>query len=118
MLSTTPALSLYLDMTTGHGPWCPIGFTPAPSGFSPNVIINGLSVHKVGDTTLTHFAFLPTPPDLHFDTIITGSPTVMVNGSPMAVIGSQLGSPVGPAGIVAGFGAFTVVVDSQGPGGV
>jgi len=113
MLSTTPALSMVLDMTTGHGPWPPVGFLPPPVGASANVIINGRNVHKVGDTTLPHFALLPTPPDLHFDTISTGSPTVVVNGTPMAVIGSLLGSPVGPAGIVTGFGALTVVVDSN-----
>tara|TARA_B100000902_G_scaffold387518_1_gene431782 strand:- start:326 stop:715 length:390 start_codon:yes stop_codon:yes gene_type:complete len=124
MLSTTPALSMVLDMTTGHGPWCPVGFlpptptppgapSPVPSGSSLNVIINGRNVHKVGDTTLPHFALLPVPPDLHSDTISTGSPTVMVNGTPMAVVGSLLGSPVGPAGIVSGFGALTVVVDSK-----
>lgn len=115
MLSTTPALSMYLDITTGHGPWAPVGFLPPPAGASANVIINGRSVHKVGDTTLPHFALLPTPPDLHSDAISTGSPTVMVNGTPMAVIGSVLGSPVGPAGVIAGFGAFTVIVDSRGP---
>ena len=115
MLSTTPALSSPLDLTTGHGPWAPVGFTPPPTGASPNVIINGRNVHKVGDVTLPHFALLPTPPDLHSDVISTGSPTVMVNGTPMAVIGSALGSPVGPAGIVAGQGALTVIVDSQGP---
>ena len=114
MLSNTPALYTPFDMTTGHGPWPPVGYI----GASPNVQINGRFVHKVGDTTLPHYANLQTPPYLHSDTISTGSPTVMVNGSPMAVIGSELGSPVGPAGIVAGFGAFTVVVDSQGPEGV
>jgi len=124
MLSTTPALSNILDVTTGHGPWCPVGFlpptptppgakTPVPSGASVNVIINGRNVHRVGDVTLPHFAILPSPPDLHSDTISTGSPTVMVNGTPMAVVGSVLGSPVGPAGIITGFGAFTVVVDSR-----
>lgn len=118
MLSTTPALTMYLDMTTGHGPWPPVGFLPPPAGASANVIINGRSVHKVGDTTLPHFALLPSPPDLHSDTISTGSPTVMVNGTPMAVIGSLLGSPVGPAGSITGFGALTVVVDSRGIGGV
>ena len=113
MLSTTPALYAPFDMTTGHGPWSPVGYLPPPAGASANVIINGRNVHKVGDTTLPHFAALPIPPDLHSDTISTGSPTVMVNGTPMAVIGSLLGSPVGPAGIVAAFGALTVVVDSQ-----
>ena len=81
MLSTTPALSMYLDMTTGHGPWCPVGFiptvptpvgatTPVPTGASPNVIINGRNVHNVGNTTLPHFALLPVPPDLHSDTCL------------------------------------------------
>ena len=97
-----------MDMTTGHGTLPPVGYT----GASPNVQINGRFVHKVGDTTLPHFASRPVPPDLHSDTISTGSPTVMVNGTPMAVIGSLLTSPVGPAGAVAAFGAFTVVVDS------
>lgn len=110
MLSNTPALYTPFDMTTGHGPWPPVGYI----GASPNVQINGRFVHKVGDTTLPHYANLPVPPDLHSDTISTGSPTVMVNGTPMAVIGSQLTSPVGPAGTVAAFGAFTVVVDSRG----
>tara|TARA_X000001036_G_scaffold364742_1_gene349026 strand:+ start:2605 stop:2994 length:390 start_codon:yes stop_codon:yes gene_type:complete len=126
MLSTTPALSSPLDMTTGHGPWSPVGYIPTvptppgadevvPTGASPNVIINGRNVHNVGNVTLPHFGFLPVPPDLHSDSIATGSPTVMVNGTPMAVIGSTLGSPVGPAGMVAGQGALTVVVDSKGP---
>jgi len=114
MLSTTPALSSPLDMTTGHGPWPPVGFLPPPVGASANVIINGRNVHKVGDKTLPHFALLPVSPDLHPDTISTGSPTVMVNGTPMAVVGSLLvGSPVGPAGMVSGFGALTVVVDAN-----
>lgn len=109
-LSSTPALYTPFDMTTGHGPWPPVGYISA----SPNVMINGRFVHKVGDTTLPHYAALSIPPDLHSDTISTGSPTVMVNGTPMAVIGSLLTSPVGPAGVVAAAGAFTVVVDSQG----
>ena len=113
MLSTTPALYAPFDMTTGHGPWSPVGYLSPPAGASANVMINGRFVHKVGDTTLPHFAALPVPPDLHSDTISTGSPTVMVNGTPMAVIGSLLTSPVGPAGAVAAFGAFTVQVDSQ-----
>lgn len=113
MLSNTPALYAPFDQSTGHGPWSPVGYLAPPAGASANVIINGRNVHKVGDTTLPHFASLPVPPDLHSDTISTGSPTVMVNGTPMAVIGSLLASPVGPAGAVAAFGATTVKVDSQ-----
>jgi uncharacterized Zn-binding protein involved in type VI secretion len=84
---------------------------------SANVVINGRFVHKVGDTTFPHFARIPLPPpigDLHPDTILTGSPSVMVNGTPMAVVGSELVCVFGPAGKVTGLGAFTVIVDSQG----
>ncbi len=125
-LSTIPALYHPLDLTTGHGPWAPVGFipvtptppgakTPTPTGASPNVIINGRNVHKVGDVTLPHFALLPIPGDLHSDTIGTGSPTVFVNGTPMGVVGSVITSPVGfYGGNLTGFGALTVVVDSNG----
>tara|TARA_B100000212_G_scaffold336022_1_gene308777 strand:+ start:889 stop:1251 length:363 start_codon:yes stop_codon:yes gene_type:complete len=114
-LSTIPALYHPLDLTTGHGPWAPVGFTPIPTGASANVIINGRNVHKVGDVTLPHFALLPVPGDLHSDTIGTGSPTVFVNGTPMAVVGSTIASPVGAyGGVLTGYGALTVQVDSKG----
>jgi uncharacterized Zn-binding protein involved in type VI secretion len=125
-LSTIPALYHPLDLTTGHGPWCPVGFipiaptpadakVPVPTGASANVIINGRNVHKVGDVTLPHFALLPIPGDLHSDTIGTGSPTVFVNGTPMAVVGSVVASPVGAyGGVITGYGALTVQVDSKG----
>ena len=124
-LTNTPALSSPLDLTTGHGPWPPVGFipivptppgakTPTPTGASANVIINGRNVHMVGNVTLPHFALLPIPGDLHSDTIGTGSPTVFVNGTPMAVVGSLISSPVGAyGGVLTGQGALTVVVDSN-----
>lgn len=118
-MNTQPALSTPVDMTTGHGPWNPVGYLPPPQGYSADVFIEGKPVHKVGDTTLPHFAILPAPPpagDLHSDTISTGSPTVFVNGTPMAVIGSELTCVFGPAGKVAAEGAVTVKVDSsKGP---
>ena len=117
MISQTPALAAPIDITTGHGSWPPVGYLPPPNGMSANVVINGRFVHKVGDTTFPHFARIPLPPpvgDLHPDTILTGSPSVMVNGTPMAVVGSELVCVFGPAGKVTGLGAFTVIVDSQG----
>jgi len=113
MSNTVPALYSPADMTTGHGPWPPVGYQAPPTGASEGVFIEGKNVHRVGDSTLPHFSMLPTPPDLHSDTISTGSPTVFVDKKPMAYIGSELTSPVGPAGQVAAFGATTVLIDSQ-----
>lgn len=112
-MSDIPALYVPSDMTSGHGPWPPVGYAQPPAGASPDVFINNKNVHRVGDTTLPHFYFLPTPPDLHVDTISTGSSSVFVNNRPMAIIGSELTSPVGPAGQVAAYGAQGVIVDSQ-----
>lgn len=107
-----PALYTPDDNTTGHGPWPPVGYQPPPEGASANVFINSKNVHRVGDKTLPHFS---TPPDIHSDTISTGSPTVFVNGKPMAIIGkSVLTCQYGEAGIVASFGATSVTVDNGG----
>lgn len=106
-----PSLYTSFDMTSGHGPWPPVGYAPPPAGASANVYINSRQVHRVGDKTLPHFHL---PPDVHTDTISTGSKSVFVNKKPMAVIGSLLTSKYGPAGIVAGFGATSVFVDSRG----
>ena len=116
MINTEPALAVPTDVTTGHGPWNPVGYLAPPLGYSADVFIEGKPVHRVGDTTLPHFAILPSPPpggDLHSDTISTGSPTVFVNGTPMATIGSLLTSPFGPAGKVAAEAAVSVKVDSN-----
>ncbi len=112
-MSQIPALYVPQDTTAGHGPWPPVGYVAPPVGASGNVFINKKNVHRVGDKTLPHFYLLPSPPDLHQDTISTGSTSVYVNKKPMAVIGSQLTSPVGPAGTVAAYGARNVYVDSK-----
>ena len=104
-----PALYTPEDMTSGHGPWPPTGYLPPPVGASLNVFINQRNVHKVGDTTLPHFNMIQ---DIHSDTISTGSATVFVNGTPMAIIGSELTCIYGPAGIVAAFGATSVFLGS------
>ena len=105
-----PALYTPADMTSGHGPWPPVGYTPPPGGASANVFINTKNVHRVGDKTLPHVHL---PPDVHFDTISTGSKSVYVNKQPMAIIGSLLTCQYGPAGQVAAFGANSVFVDTK-----
>jgi uncharacterized Zn-binding protein involved in type VI secretion len=109
-----PALYTVEDMTSGHGPWPPVGYFPPPAGASENVFINSRNVHKVGDQTLPHTHL---PPDTHTDRISTGSLTVFVNKKPMAFIGSLLvaGPPINgiPAGQVAALGANSVFIDSK-----
>lgn len=107
-MSLYPALNTPIDVTTGHGCWPPVGYLPPGpkigSGASSNVIINGWPVHRVGDLTKPHFC---TPLDIHPDVILTGDPTVLVNGSPIAITGLSL---LSPAGIVAGQSSIDVVV--------
>lgn len=109
-MSDIPALYTPEDNTTGHGPWPPVGYQPAPTGASADVFINSKSVHRVGDETLIHMS---QPQDAHTDKISTGSPTVFVNGKPMAIVGkSLLTCKYGEAGTVASFGANSVFVDN------
>jgi len=105
-----PALYTPGDITSGHGPWPPVGYAPPPTGASANVFINKTQVHRVGDKTLPHFHL---PIDVHIDTIQTGSKSVYVNKKPMAIIGSLLICKFGPAGQVAAFGANSVFVDTK-----
>jgi uncharacterized Zn-binding protein involved in type VI secretion len=105
-----PALYTPEDMTSGHGPWPPVGYIAPPQGASEDVFINGKNVHRVGDKTIVHQHL---PPDVHNDSISTGSPTVFVNKKPMAFIGSLLISRFGPAGQVAALGANSVFIDSK-----
>jgi uncharacterized Zn-binding protein involved in type VI secretion len=106
-MSLFPALYTAADVTSGHGMWPPVGYAPPPVGASANVMINGAFVHHVGDTTLPHYSFLPVPPDLHSDVISTGEPSVLVNGTPIAIQGLSF---LAPAGLVAGLAAVDVVV--------
>lgn len=70
------------DITTGHGCHAPvIGATS-----SPNVMVNKMPAHKVGDTTVPHTCGT----DVHPDTMSVGATTVMVNGSPAMKIGGLL----------------------------
>ena len=70
------------DICTGHG--C---YPPRPNAqASPNVFINSLGSHRVGDRWEIHCC----GPSCHASTQVTGSPTVFVNNIPMARIGDQI----------------------------
>lgn len=103
-MSLYPALYTSSDQTTGHGCYPPTGYLPPPVGASPNVMINGLLTHRVGDQTIPHLCI---GPDVHPDVISTGDPTVLVNGSPIAILGLSV---LAPAGVVAGYAAVDVIV--------
>lgn len=53
---------------------------------SPNVFLNGLGAHRVGDGWPTHSC----PPNSHSSVTSEGSSTVFVNGKALARIGDAL----------------------------
>lgn len=69
------------DICSGHGPYP----SRENSSASENVFINGLGVHRVGDTWNIHCAV-----DCHDSVLAAGSSTVFVNG--LAV--GRIGDPV------------------------
>ena len=77
------------DITTGHGCHAPsIGITA-----SPNVLINGLPAHKVGDTFSPHTCGT----DVHSDVAVVGSVKVIINGTGAM----RLGDTLAPGGAMA-----------------
>lgn len=71
-----PAVTRLGDLGTGHGAFPPRTST---SG-SPNVFVNGIAVHRQGDSWAVHC-----DPTLacHGGTLAAGSATVFVNGLPI-----------------------------------
>ena len=78
------------DKSTGHDMCAPVALTTGSS----DVLINGLSAGRVGDTYQSHGCLVHPG---HSDTIISGSSTVFINGKPAARIGDSVsnGSSVG-----------------------
>jgi len=72
------------DMGSGHGCWPPRQST----GGSPNVFVNGISVHREGDTWASHTC--PTIPETHDSVLKSGSSTVYVNGKQIGRIGDPV----------------------------
>ena len=70
------------DVCSGHSCWPP---RPNTQG-SPNVYVNKLPWHRVGDAWATHCCGL----SCHDSVLATGSPTVRVNGIPAGRITSRV----------------------------
>ena len=77
-----PAAVRLGDISTGHGCWPP---RPNDSA-SPNVFINSIPSHRVGDHWPTHCC----TPGCHDGNQATGSPNVFVNGRPKARVGDSI----------------------------
>lgn len=82
------------DICKGHSCWVP---RPNDEG-SPNVFINGIPAHRVGDHWMTHCC----GPACHDSIAATGSPDVFVNGKKLCRVddltacGSSMGDTHSP----------------------
>ena len=78
-----PAVTRLGDLDTGHGPWPPRASTSA----SGDVFVNGIAVHRQGDSWAVHCD--PTPV-CHGGTLAAGSGTVFVNGKQIGRVGDPV----------------------------
>lgn len=78
-----PAVTRLGDTCTGHGAFPP---RPSTSG-SPNVNVNGIPVHRQGDSWAVH---CDPSPSCHGSVLDSGSSTVKVNGKDMGRVGDPV----------------------------
>ena len=76
-----PAVARLGDMSTGHDGFPARGNDSA----SPNVFINNIAAHRVGDHWPLHCTLV-----CHDGVESTGSPTVFVNNQPVARVGDNI----------------------------
>lgn len=76
-----PAAHRHTDTCTGHGCF------PSRANVqgSPNVLVNNLGSHRVGDAWASHCCVV-----CHDSTQASGSPNVFVNGVPHARVGDSV----------------------------
>lgn len=98
-----PAITRLGDTCTGHGCWPP---RPSSSA-SPDVFVDGIAVHRVGDAWAAHTC--PSIPETHASVLASGSPTVFVNGRPAGRIGDGVA-----CGSSVASGSATVFADDGG----
>lgn len=71
------------DLGTGHG-----GFPPrASTSASGDVFVNGVAVHRKGDSWAVH---CDSTPSCHDGKLAEGSSTVFVNGLPIGRVGDPI----------------------------
>lgn len=78
-----PAVTRLGDLGTGHGAWPP----RASTGGSSNVFVNGIPVHRKGDSWAVH---CDSTPSCHAGALADGSSTVFVNGLPVGRVGDPV----------------------------
>lgn len=78
-----PAVTRLGDLCTGHGPWPPRASTSA----SGDVFVNGIAVHRQGDSWDVH---CDSTPVCHGGTLASGSGTVFVNGKQIGRVGDPV----------------------------
>lgn len=78
-----PAITRLGDSCTGHGAW------PARQNIqgSPDVFINGIPAHRVGDSWATHCNPVMS---CHVSVLAAGSGSVFVNGKALGRIGDPV----------------------------
>ena len=79
-----PPVTRLGDIGSGHGSFPP---TANISG-SPDTIVNGLALHRVGDALAPHGSPSPAPP--HGRVSAVGSPDTIINGKPATRIGDAI----------------------------
>ncbi len=77
-----PAVVRFGDMGSGHGCYPPRNNDQG----SPNVFVNSLGAHRVGDHWVTHCCGIP----CHDSVQASGSSTVFVNSKALARIGDSI----------------------------
>jgi len=87
------------DLCTGHGTWPP----RVSTGGSPDILVNGLPVHREGDPWAVHCR-PGSSPDCHASVLSGGSASVKVDGLAMA----RAGDPVACGSKVSGVGSLDV----------
>lgn len=78
-----PAVTRKGDTCTGHGAWPPRNST----GGSGNVFVNGIAVHRQGDSWAVHCDPLPS---CHDSVLAVGSGSVFANGKALGRVGDPV----------------------------
>lgn len=78
-----PAIARIGDPATQH----PCGGQANPAEGSPNVFVEGVAVHRLGDRNVAHSFNAPPTCVPHSTTLVSGSGSVFVNGKAVARVG-------------------------------
>lgn len=98
---------------TTHSVFTPPTFNTPGVAHSATVFINGLPVHKIGDTSEIHCIPGTIPPVCDVEVVAEGAyPTIICEGKLMAPIGAK----TAPGGCVLTWGSHSVICSMNPPG--